>query len=103
MNDKKAFYVRVHDKAGNEFICPIEALKNSESATEEELDQCVDDGTVGRYAGNIKVVEPEQRTHYSQLAAELLNNCFLNGIGDKGQFYLELLQSTIFPDDWNFF
>jgi len=59
MNNKKNLYVRVHDKAGNEFICPLEALKDPKTATEEELNQCVDDGTVGRYAGNIKVVEPE--------------------------------------------
>jgi len=59
MNDKKALYVRVHDKAGNEFICPLEALKDPKTASDEELDQCVDDGTVGRYAGNIKVVEPK--------------------------------------------
>jgi len=59
MNDKKILYVRVHDNAGNEFICPLEALKDPKTATEEELDQCVDDGTVGRYAGNIKVVEPK--------------------------------------------
>ena len=57
MNIKKTVYVRVHDNAGNEFICPLEALKDSKTATEEELDQCVDDGTVGRYAGNIEFVE----------------------------------------------
>jgi hypothetical protein len=59
MTEKKALYVRVHDQAGNEFICPIEALKDSEAATEDELDHCVDDATVGRYAGNIKIVEPK--------------------------------------------
>ena len=59
MNDSKALYVRVQDKAGNEFICPIDALKDPKTASEEELDQCVDDGTVGRYAGNINVVKPE--------------------------------------------
>ena len=59
MNDNKALYVRVHDKAGNEFICPLEALKDPKTATEQELNQCVDDATEGRYAGNIRIVEPK--------------------------------------------
>ena len=59
MSEKKALYVRVRDNAGNEFICPIEALKDPKTASDEELDHCVDDGTVGRYAGNIKIVDTE--------------------------------------------
>ena len=60
MDDKKDVYVRVKDEKGNEFVCPLEALKNVREATEEELDNCVDDGTVGRYASNIDVVDPDQ-------------------------------------------
>lgn len=48
-------FVRVTDRAGNDFLCPLEALKNPSDASEKELDQCVDDATVGRYAGDIKV------------------------------------------------
>jgi len=59
MNDKQALYVRVHDQAGNEFLCPLDALKDPKTASDEELDNCVDDGTVGRYAGNINIVEPK--------------------------------------------
>ncbi len=51
----KEIYVRVKDKAGNEFICPIDALKDRAEASEEELDNCVDDAVAGRYAGNITV------------------------------------------------
>jgi hypothetical protein len=58
MDANKTLYVRVHDKAGNEFICPLDALKDPKTSSDEELDQCVDDATVGRYAGNIKVVNP---------------------------------------------
>jgi hypothetical protein len=50
-------YVRVKDGAGNEFLCPIDALMDPKNATEDELAECVDDATVGRYAGNIEVVE----------------------------------------------
>lgn len=50
-------FVKVKDMAGNEFICPLDALKNRKEVTEEELENCVDDATVGRYAGNIDVAD----------------------------------------------
>jgi hypothetical protein len=40
-------FVWVHDKAGNKFICPAEALKDPKYASEEELKNCVDDALVG--------------------------------------------------------
>ena len=52
---KKDTYVRVKDLNGNEFICPIDALKDIKHATDDELTNCVDDATVGRYAGNIDI------------------------------------------------
>lgn len=52
--EKKDVWVRVKDNAGNEFICPLDALKERKSATEEELENCVDVAVVGRYAGNIE-------------------------------------------------
>lgn len=55
MAEKKNVYVRVKDQAGNEFLCPLDVLKDVKDATEEELEDCVDDATVGRYAGDIKV------------------------------------------------
>jgi hypothetical protein len=57
MTDSKQeqVYVRVKDVAGNEFVCPIDALKGLKEVPEDVLDNCVDDATVGRYAGNIKV------------------------------------------------
>ncbi len=53
---KEQVYVKVKDLAGNDFVCPIEALKGIGEVSEEVLDNCVDDATAGRYAGNIKVV-----------------------------------------------
>ena len=50
-------YVRVKDWAGNEFLCPIEALKDPKEATEGEIENCVDDATVQRYPGDIDIVE----------------------------------------------
>jgi len=54
---KKELYARVKDSAGNQFICPVDALKDLRTATREELEDCVDDATVGRYSGNIELAE----------------------------------------------
>ncbi len=54
-NREEPVYVKVKDVAGNEFVCPIDALKNINEVTEEVLDNCVDDATVGRYAGNLNI------------------------------------------------
>jgi hypothetical protein len=55
--EKKDLWVRVKDDAGNEFICPLNALKDRKLATEEELDHCVDDAVTGRYAANLDIAE----------------------------------------------
>jgi hypothetical protein len=58
MSDQKGnLYVKVKDMAGNEFVCPIDALKNPEELSDVDLDNCVDDATVKRYAGNINIKE----------------------------------------------
>lgn len=54
-NEKNDVWVRVHDNVGNSFICPMNELKAPGSATEEELENCVDNGVAGRYAGNINL------------------------------------------------
>jgi hypothetical protein len=55
--DRGELFVRVKDRSGEEFVCPLKALKNPKDLSPEELDQCVDSATVGRYAGDIKVEE----------------------------------------------
>jgi arginine/ornithine N-succinyltransferase beta subunit len=54
---EKQVYVRVKDGAGNQFLCPIDALKDIKKATEQELENCVDNAVAERYAGEIKVLE----------------------------------------------
>ena len=44
--------VWVKDKKGNEFICPMEALKDPKKATKEELKDCVEDGSMGVNIGD---------------------------------------------------
>jgi hypothetical protein len=39
-------HVWVKDRAGNEYICPIDALKNPKKATKEELAHCVNDAKI---------------------------------------------------------
>jgi len=57
VNDKKYKYLKIKDKAGNEFLCPLDALKSVRDATEEELSECVEEAVVGRYSGDIEVVK----------------------------------------------
>ena len=40
--EKKERLVWVKDKAGNEFVCPLKALKNPSELSEEEKTMCVD-------------------------------------------------------------
>jgi hypothetical protein len=54
---KNPRFVRVKDGAGNTFVCPIEALRDPKELSEEEMGECVDEATVGRYAGNIDIVD----------------------------------------------
>lgn len=54
---KQAKYLKVKDKAGNEFLCPLDALKSIKDATDEELENCAEEAVVGRYAGDIEVVK----------------------------------------------
>lgn len=45
-------FVWVKDRAGNEFVCPLDALKDAKHATEEELNNCINDATSPQpYAG----------------------------------------------------
>ena len=35
-------YIKVKDSSGNEWFCPVDAIKNIKHATEAELNECVD-------------------------------------------------------------
>lgn len=41
-NTKTKSYVWVKDSAGNEFLCPADALKDPKESTKEELESCID-------------------------------------------------------------
>jgi hypothetical protein len=42
MSSEKTEYVKVVDRAGNEFICPVNALKNPDLVDEDDLKNCFD-------------------------------------------------------------
>jgi hypothetical protein len=56
MTDENNVYVRVEDQSGNDFFCPMESLADPEKATEDELENCVEDAVVERYPGNIEIM-----------------------------------------------
>ena len=45
-------FVWVKDKKGNQYICPIDALKDPKKATQKELKNCVDDAKMGVNIGD---------------------------------------------------
>jgi len=54
-SERGKVFVRIKDRSGEEFLCPLDALKNPADLNDEERDNCVDSATPGRYAGDIKV------------------------------------------------
>ena len=43
---KRTQFVWVKDKAGNEFVCPADSLKNPKEVSEDDLKNCIDDASV---------------------------------------------------------
>ncbi len=56
MIDDKVKYLKVKDAAGNEYLCPLDALKSLDKATDEDLANCVEAEVVGRYSSDHEVV-----------------------------------------------
>ena len=54
---KQAKFLKVKDKAGNELLCPLDALKSVNDAPDEELENCIEKAVAGRYAGDFEVVK----------------------------------------------
>lgn len=56
---KEDVYVKVKDMAGNEFVCPLNELRHTKGLGEAELANCFEGDVVGRYAGQLKVVDAD--------------------------------------------
>ena len=48
---------KFEDETGEEFYCPIDAVADPSVVSEWEIDDCVEATTVGRYSGNLNVVD----------------------------------------------
>jgi hypothetical protein len=46
-------FVKVRDSSGNEWLCPMDTMKNAKDATQKELDDCVELEVVTHTAGDI--------------------------------------------------
>ena len=52
-------YVKVKDMAGNEFVCPLEGLRDARKISDAELENCFEGDVIGRYAGQLNIVDPK--------------------------------------------
>ena len=51
----KNTYFIVKDKHGNDYLCPLNAVRVRDGASDQELDECVEKDVVERYSGNIDI------------------------------------------------
>lgn len=49
-------YVKVKDMTGNEFVCPLNELRDVRKISETDLENCFDGDVVERYAGQLNIV-----------------------------------------------
>jgi hypothetical protein len=50
-------YVKVKDMAGNDFVCPLNELRDARKISDTELENCFEGDVVGRYAGLLNIVD----------------------------------------------
>ena len=51
----KNTYFIVKDRNGDDYLCPLNSVRDTSALTDEELDSCVERDVTERYSGNIKV------------------------------------------------
>ena len=52
---KNQTYFVVRDQHGDDYLCPLNSVRNKETITDDELDSCVEKDIVERYSGNIDI------------------------------------------------
>ena len=57
MNAKDQRYGKYKDEKGESYYCPMNLVADDHIVSEGELDDCVEVSTVGRYSGNLKVID----------------------------------------------
>ena len=48
-------FVLVKDANGDNLLCPVDTVQDASSVNPDEIDDCVGEEVVRRYAGNIKI------------------------------------------------
>ena len=51
----KARYILFKDNNGDEYLCPLDAVKKRSDLPQEKFEECVERDVVGRYSGNIEI------------------------------------------------
>jgi len=57
MKKNDEIYVKYADENGEQYYCPITSIRDDEPESSRFLDDCVEASTVGRYSGNLNVVD----------------------------------------------
>lgn len=58
--------VWVKDNAGNRFLCPLDALRDPNSVSEAEKQDCVDDASRLTNPKSVPSNEPEGKIHFTK-------------------------------------
>jgi len=53
VNNETYFVVR--NEHGDDYLCPLNSVRNKDAITDDELDSCVEKDIVERYSGNIDI------------------------------------------------
>jgi hypothetical protein len=56
----KNVYIDVKDERGFDYVCPLEAVVDRDSVSDQEIYDCVEKDVVEQYAGNIDIIGPVQ-------------------------------------------
>ena len=51
----KNTYFIVKGKHGNDYLCPLNAVKVRDAVSDQELDKCIEKDVVDRYSGDIDI------------------------------------------------
>jgi hypothetical protein len=54
MINKNTYFI-VKAKNGNNYLCPLNAVKDRDTVSDQELDECVEKDVTERYSGNIDI------------------------------------------------
>jgi hypothetical protein len=57
MKTEDTTYSRYTDGSGEEYYCPMNTFSKERALDDEALEACVEASTVGRYSGNLEVID----------------------------------------------